>query len=146
MTGELVYEGPNVTLGYAECGEDLMKGDERHGILETGDMARFDEDGYYYIVGRKKRFLKIYGNRVNLDEIDRMVRGHFEGADFASAGEDDHMYLFVTDEGIADAVKAFVVAKTGLNPAAFKTVVVDTIPKNDAGKTLYRELERYYKQ
>lgn len=146
VTGELVYEGPNVTLGYAECGEDLIRGDERRGILETGDMARFDEDGYYYIVGRKKRFLKIYGNRVNLDEVDRMVRGHFEGADFASAGEDDHMYLFVTDEGIADAVKAFVVAKTGLNPAAFKTIVVDTIPKNDAGKTLYRELEKYYKQ
>lgn len=81
VTGELFYEGPNVTLGYAECGEDLAKGDERHGILETGDMAQFDEDGYYYIVGRKKRFLKIYGNRVNLDEIDRMVKGNFEGLD-----------------------------------------------------------------
>ena len=56
VTGELVYEGKNVTLGYAECGADLAKGDERHGILETGDMAQFDQDGYYYIVGRKKRF------------------------------------------------------------------------------------------
>ena len=146
VTGELVYEGPNVTLGYAECGEDLAKGDERHGVLETGDIAQFDEDGYYYIVGRKKRFLKIYGNRVNLDEIDRMVKGHFDGAEFASAGVDDHMYLFVTDSGLADEVKVFVVAKTGLNPAAFKTVVVDTIPKNDAGKTLYKELAKYYEQ
>ncbi len=51
-------------MGYAECGADLAKGDERHGILATGDMAQFDEDGYYYIVGRKKRFLKIYGNRI----------------------------------------------------------------------------------
>ena len=144
VTGELVYEGPNVTLGYAECGEDLIKGDERRGILETGDMAQFDEDGYYYIVGRKKRFLKIYGNRVNLDEIDRMVKGHFEGLDFTSAGVDDHMYLFVTDSGLADGVKAFIVAKTGLNSAAFKTIVVDTIPKNDAGKTLYKELAKYY--
>ncbi len=144
VTGELVYEGPNVTLGYAECGEDLIKGDERCGVLETGDMAQFDEDGYYYIVGRKKRFLKIYGNRVNLDEIDRMVKGHFEGADFASAGVDDHMYLFVTDENIADDVKTFVVSKTGLNAAAFKTVVVNEIPKNDAGKTLYKELAKYY--
>ena len=146
VTGELVYEGPNVTLGYAECGEDLVKGDERHGVLETGDMAQFDEDGCYYIVGRKKRFLKIYGNRVNLDEIDRMVKGHFENTDFASAGVDDHMYLFVTDSGLADEVKAFVVAKTGLNPAAFKTIAVDTIPKNDAGKTLYKELAKYYER
>lgn len=56
ITGELVYEGKNVTLGYAERGEDLILGDERHGILETGDMAQFDEDRYYYIVGRKNGF------------------------------------------------------------------------------------------
>ena len=144
VTGELVYEGPNVTLGYAERGEDLIKGDERHGVLETGDMAQFDEDGYYYIVGRKKRFLKIYGNRVNLDEVDRLIKGRFEGLDCASAGVDDHMYLFVTDGSLADEVKAFIVAKTGLNHAAFKMIVIDEIPKNDAGKTLYKDLAKYY--
>ena len=42
ITGELVYEGKNVTLGYAECKDDLGKGDERGGILETGDMAQFE--------------------------------------------------------------------------------------------------------
>ena len=108
-------------------------------------MAQFDEDGYYYIVGRKKRFLKVYGNRVNLDEIDRMVKAHFSNLDFTSAGEDDHMYLFVTDERLTDEVKAFVASKTGLNPAAFKSIAVSGIPKNDAGKPLYRELEKYYK-
>ncbi len=145
VTGELVYEGENVTLGYAECGEDLIKGDERKGILQTGDMAQFDEDGYYYIVGRRKRFLKIYGNRVNLDEVDRMIKGKFENLECASTGVDDHMYLFVTDEACADQVKEFVVAKTGLNQAAFQVIVIDSIPKNDSGKTLYRELEKYYK-
>ncbi len=144
ITGELVYEGPNVTLGYAECGEDLAKGDERHGILETGDMAQFDADGYFYIAGRKKRFLKIYGNRVNLDEVDQLIKGQFNGLDCASAGVDDHMYLFVTDNAVADAVKEFIASKTGLNPAAFKVVVMDKIPKNDAGKTLYGELEKHY--
>lgn len=146
VTGELVYEGANVTLGYAECGEDLIKGDERGGVLQTGDMAQFDEDGYYYIVGRKKRFLKIYGNRVNLDEIDRLIKAHFDNIDCASAGVDDHMYLFVTDEAIAEDVKGFVVNKTGLNSAAFKAIAVEEIPKNDAGKTLYKELEKYYQQ
>lgn len=144
VTGELVYEGPNVTLGYAECGEDLILGDERKGILQTGDMAQFDEEGFYYIVGRKKRFLKIYGNRVNLDEIDRMIKAEFNNIDCASAGIDDHMYLFVTDSQIAEDVKKFVVSKTGLNQAAFKTIVIDEIPKNDAGKTLYKELAKYY--
>lgn len=142
-TGELVYEGKNVTLGYAEKGEDLALGDERNGILETGDMAQFDEDGYYYIVGRKKRFLKIYGNRVNLDEVDRMIKGQF-GIEAASTGVDDHMYLFVTAEKDADPVRDFVIAKTKLNPAAFKVIVIDEIPKNDSGKTLYKELTKYY--
>lgn len=144
VTGELVYQGLNVTLGYAESGKDLAKGDERHGILETGDMAQFDEDGFYYIVGRKKRFLKIYGNRVNLDEVDQMVKTEFAQTDFVSAGVDDHMYLFVTDSSAAEAVKDFVVFKTGLNPAAFKAVVIHEIPKNDSGKTLYSELRKYF--
>lgn len=144
-TGELVYEGKNVTLGYAECGEDLALGDDRHEILETGDMAQFDEDGYYYIVGRKKRFLKIYGNRVNLDEVDRLIKGEFE-IEAASTGVDDHMYIFVTDENYADPVRDFVINKTKLNPAAFKVIVIDEIPKNDSGKTLNKELTKYYEK
>lgn len=142
ITGELVYEGRNVTLGYAERGEDLVLGDERHGILETGDMARFDEDGYYYIVGRKKRFLKIYGNRVNLDEVDQLVRGRF-GIEAASSGVDDHMYIFVTDASLSDQIREFVAGKTRLNPSAFQVLAIKEIPKNDAGKTLYKELEKF---
>lgn len=142
-TGELVYEGRNVTLGYAECGEDLIKGDERNGRLKTGDMAWFDGDGYYYIVGRKKRFLKIYGNRVSLDEIDRLIKGEFE-IEAASGGVDDHMYIFVTEDKDAERVRDFVIEKTKLNPAAFKAMVIDEIPKNDSGKTLYSELAKYY--
>lgn len=145
-TGELIYTGKNVTLGYAECGDDLIKGDDRHGILETGDMAQFDEDGYYYIVGRKKRFLKIYGNRVNLDEMDRLIKGKYD-IEVACAGVDDHMYVFVAgadDELELDEIKDFASAKTGLNPVAFKVVLIDEIPKNDSGKVLYKELESYY--
>ncbi len=145
MTGELVYEGPNVTLGYAENINDLAKVDERKGVLHTGDMAQFDEDGYYYIVGRKKRFLKIYGNRVNLDEIDRMIKGQFDNIDVASAGIDDHMYIFITDDGLKESVREFVIKKTKLNPVAFKVIVIDQIPKNDSGKTLFKALEVYYK-
>lgn len=141
--GELVYEGKNVTLGYAECGEDLVKGDERQGILETGDMAQFDDEGYYYIVGRKKRFLKIYGNRVNLDEVERLVKMEF-GIEAASTGVDDHMYIFVTEGDKAEAVHGFVTKMTRLNQAAFKVLAIDEIPKNDSGKILYKELARYY--
>lgn len=146
VTGELVYEGPNVTMGYAERGEDLIKGDERHGRLETGDMARFDEDGYYTIVGRKKRFLKLFGNRVNLDDIERMIRARFGGADCAGAGRDDRLYLFLTEEAAVDPARRFLSEKTGLNPAAFRVLAIPEIPRNDAGKILYGELEPYMKE
>lgn len=147
VVGELVYYGPNVTLGYAECEDDLEKSDERNGRLETGDMAKRDQEGYYYIVGRKKRFLKIYGNRVNLDELERMLKAHMtEDCDCACSGMDDHLYAFITidDEEVRKSVKHFLTEKTGLNPSAFHVKTISCIPKNEAGKTLYLKLEDYY--
>ena len=142
--GELVYYGSNVTMGYAECGEDLSKDDEWNGILHTGDMAYYDEDGYYYMSGRKKRFLKIFGNRVNLDEIDRMVASEFNSIEFVSSGVDDHMYLFLTNEKYSNDVKLFLSKKTGLNQSAFKTIVIDKMPRNEYGKIQYKQLATYY--
>ena len=66
--GELVYYGANVMMGYAETREDLAKGDEMKGRLPTGDIAIRDEEGFYTIVGRKKRFLTMFGKRTNPEE------------------------------------------------------------------------------
>jgi len=140
IVGELVYEGPNVTLGYATCREDLAKGDERGGRLVTGDMAKRDADGYYFIVGRKKRFLKIFGNRVNLDEIDQLIKQQYEGIDCASTGVDDKMKTYITDESLTAEIKQFLSAKTHLSESAFSVVYIPEIPKNEAGKTLYKDL------
>lgn len=144
ITGELVYEGDNVTLGYAETGEDLIKGDERNGKLITGDMAKRDSAGFYYIVGRKKRFLKIYGTRVNLDETERLIKSHFKDLDCACAGRDDEMHIFVNDASKIALVKQFITEKTGINHTAFKVRYIEAIPKNGAGKTLYNNLEKAY--
>ena len=144
ITGELVYDGANVTLGYAECADDLAKGDERHGRLVTGDMAKRDADGFYYIVGRKKRFLKIFGNRVNLDETERLIKGAFPGIDCACGGVDDKMKIYVATDGVEgideSRIRDFVTEKTHLNFVAFEVVSVPEIPKNASGKTLYSEL------
>lgn len=138
--GELVYTGDNVTLGYAVCGADLAKGDERGGVLQTGDMAQFDADGYFYIVGRKKRFLKIFGNRVGLDETERLIKTQYPELDCACAGKDDAMKIFITDAEKTKEVQNFVAEKTHLNFTAFHVEYIEKIPKNDAGKTLYQEL------
>ena len=138
--GELVYEGDNVCLGYAECGEDLCKDDEFGGKLFTGDMAEFDNEGFYYIVGRKKRFLKIYGNRISLDETERLIKAEFPSLECACAGTDKMMMIYTTDSAENENIIEFISTKTGLNKAAFEVKNVNEIPKNASGKTLYDEL------
>ncbi|MDK2808914.1 MAG: long-chain acyl-CoA synthetase [Clostridiales bacterium] len=138
VVGELVYYGKNVTLGYAEQFADLLKGDERGGRLITGDMAKRDSDGFYYIVGRKKRFLKIFGNRVNLDEVEGLLRK--EGFDCVCAGEDDAMKIYTTETDRAEEILSFVTKTTHLSKTAFTVLTIAEIPRNEAGKVLYSKL------
>ena len=142
--GELVYYGANVTLGYAESGADLARGDERHGRYETGDLARRDADGYYSNVGRKRRFLKMFGKRTNLQEVEHILRQHFGEIEVACAGIDDNLNIFVTQEEFVPEIVPFLSAKLGLHHTALTVKCIATIPKNAAGKTVYRELEQYY--
>ena len=139
-TGELVYRGPNVTLGYAEQRADLALGDERNGVLETGDMAQIDADGYYYIVGRKKRFLKLFGSRVNLDEVERMIRNEFPDADCACSGSDDQLRVYVTDPRACSEVQRFLITRTHINQRAVRVQAIAEIPRNDSGKIIYQAL------
>jgi acyl-CoA synthetase (AMP-forming)/AMP-acid ligase II len=139
--GELIYQGENVSLGYAECAEDLMKGDENHGVLHTGDMARVDEDGFYYITGRKKRFVKVWGNRCNLDQVEQLVKPITTTC--ACAGVDDHITVFVTKDGLEKEIKDLLAAKTGLNPIAFAVKVIESIPVTASGKIDYQLLQAW---
>lgn len=141
VPGELVYYGDNITLGYAEKGEDLALGDERNGVLHTGDRAKFDSDGYYYIVGRMKRFLKVFGNKVNLDEVDVFLKKHFDTPDIVAAGKDNDLVIFTENAGIKDDIIPYISHKLGLNRTAFEVRVIDKIPRNASGKILFKELE-----
>ncbi len=137
--GELVYKGPNVSLGYAEGIEDLSLGDENKGVLITGDMARRDDDGFYYIVGRKKRFIKIYGNRVNLDETERLLKNII--TDCACSGQDDLLEIYITEKDREEEIIRFISSKTGINRKAFTVKTMNEIPKNSSGKTIYSVLK-----
>ena len=137
--GELVYEGGNVSMGYATTLGDLRTGDENRGILFTGDLAERDEDGFLFIVGRKNRFIKIFGNRINLDDIEEMVRKVVP--ECACIGKDDKMTIFITREEMVMQVKKFISSKTKLNQSSIEVCFVEFIPKNTSGKTLYSELK-----
>ncbi len=137
-TGELVYRGPNVTLGYAENRFDLCKPDENHGELRTGDMAKRDAKGFYYIVGRKKRFLKLFGSRVNLDEVEGLLNQ--AGIPCACAGVDDRLDVYITDGSLLGQAERFIKEHTAINPNGFQLHVIEEIPRNDSGKVLYSAL------
>ena len=138
-TGELVYKGKNVSMGYASGAQDLIKGDENYGILMTGDLALRDDDGFYYIIGRKSRFIKIYGNRVNLDEAEQLIK-NITG-DVACVGSDEKMIIYITDESLVSEVRSFIATKTGINFRAFEVRVIANIPKSSSGKLIYRDLQ-----
>ena len=138
VPGELVYRGKNVTLGYAESIGDLAKGDERNGVLTTGDIAKRDADGYYYIVGRKKRFIKVFGNRVNLDEVEQILKN--KGFFCACTGQDDKLMVATPDQRSVEEIMKILPRMLGLNRSAFTVKYVAEIPKNEAGKVIYAKL------
>lgn len=139
VQGEMCYRGKNVTMGYARKREDLMLGDERGGFLRTGDLAYKDEDGYYYIVGRLGRFLKLFGIRIGLDECEQIIKSKYP-IECACVGTDNRMTIYITNEQNAAMVKETLIEKTKLVASVFEVKVINEIPKNEAGKTLYSKL------
>ncbi|MFM7169200.1 MAG: AMP-binding protein [Planctomycetaceae bacterium] len=139
-TGELVYRGKNVCMGYAEGYRDLARGDDFAGVLHTGDLARRDVDGDYYIVGRKKRFLKIFGHRVNLQDVeDFLSRSGFQTA---CAGRDDLLEVYAVGVGDCDvqAIKQKAMGELKVGPGAVRVYGIAELPRNDAGKIQYGQL------
>ncbi len=134
-TGEMVYRGENVTLGYAYSAEDLAKGDENHGIMHTGDLAHRDADGCYFIVGRLKRFLKIFGLRIGLDEVEQMILSDFD-TDCYCKGNDEKLIILVTNPAIAEQLPAYIEEKTHLFHKNIEVQVVEKILRNEAGKVV----------
>lgn len=137
--GEMCYRGKNVTMGYAREQADLALGDERHGYIRTGDLAYFDEDGCYYIVGRMGRFLKLFGMRVGLDECEQIVQTDC-GLECACVGTDEKMIVYITNADKQNEVKDTLVQKTHIVATSFEVRFIADIPKNEAGKKLYSKL------
>jgi len=134
-SGEMVYRGENVTLGYAYSKEDLLKGDENHGIMHTGDLARRDADGCYYIIGRLKRFLKIFGLRIGLDEVENLIRSNYD-TDCYCSGDDEKLLIKLTNPAVAEEIPHFIEEKTHLFYQRVNVEIVDKILRNETGKVI----------
>lgn len=142
--GELVYSGDNVTLGYAETRDDLSRGDDWNKSLLTGDIAYFDEDRFFYIVGRRKRFVKIQGKRINLDEIESHLKECFSAIDIACTGTDQKLLVYITSTlpSTQDDIIQEMLNAVQLHPIFIKVISIRNIPKTKSGKTDYKSLEK----
>jgi acyl-CoA synthetase (AMP-forming)/AMP-acid ligase II len=141
VEGELVYRGSNVMLGYAEHHRDLALGDELHGELRTGDLGAIDADGFFRLTGRTKRIAKIYGLRVNLDEIEAAACAH--GPVAAVDGGGQILLWRVEGQTIPpDELRRAVAGRFGLNSRAFEVRDIDSLPLKGSGKVDYDALAR----
>jgi len=151
--GELVADGANVALGYWKAPVETAT-TFRDGRLYTGDLATLDGDGFVYVVGRAKDFLKCGGKRVACRQIEDWVMSCEDVLEVAAVG--------VQDEILGEAVRIFVVPKSdnavdlprrlqrhcrANMPLEFvprDIVVVRALPKNDSGKVLKETLRSMY--
>lgn len=137
QVGRVVYEGPNVMMGYAVKRSDLALGDEMMGRLNTGDLGRLDEDGYLTITGRANRFAKLYGLRVGLDEVETRFGG---AGEVAAVDGGDKILLFTTRPDQVSSLVADVAAEYKLMSANFVVRRVDEMPRKANGKVDYQSL------
>ncbi|QJE95855.1 AMP-binding protein [Luteolibacter luteus] len=142
IDGELVYSGPNVMLGYAESRGDLSKGDELGGRLFTGDMARLGDNGFCYVVGRKKRFIKPMGLRINLDDVERQLAAHLQKR-VVVVGTDSSLRVISTDCSVEDAAIEFIRNTYHISRRLCSFSVIDEIPVMPTGKVDYGALHSF---
>jgi acyl-coenzyme A synthetase/AMP-(fatty) acid ligase len=138
-SGELIYEGPNVTLGYAETMDDLARGNDFKEKLFTGDIAQMDEDGFLFIVGRKKRFLKLYGLRISLDVLENAIKNKFN-TDVYCTGDDKKLKIIITKNNLKEKVRGYVLDFSQLYHKSVEVIYMERIPRSKSGKIISSEL------
>lgn len=146
--GELILQGPQVMAGYHQKSEESQLA-LRDGWLFTGDVVRMDEDGYFYIVDRKKDVIKVGGFQVWPNEIEAVIRQYPKVLDVAVAGVKDEdgteiaKAWIVLQEGATctpDEINSF--CRTFLTGYKIPKLIVfrDALPRTRVGKVLRREL------
>ena len=135
LEGTLVYKGPNVSLGHAENLDDLYLADSNCGYLDTGDLGHKDTEGYFYITGRKSRFVKIFGLRMNLDDIENSLTQ--ENIQCACIQLNDTLIIFVVDSDKISVLQNTLKRKYNLRSTDYSLKIIASFPRSESGKILY---------
>jgi long-chain acyl-CoA synthetase len=135
-SGEVVYTGPNVMLGYADSRADLAAGDQSHGTLRTGDLGTLDADGFLTLRGRIKRIAKIAGRRISLDEVEQSL-----GGGVAAVAADSRVVVYHAGErdGLSGEV-ARLCSQLGVPTASVRLAALPELPTTGSHKIDYPSL------
>lgn len=134
-TGEIVCKGRNISMGYARERSDLALGDENKGILYTGDLGYKDNEGFLYIRGRKSRFGKVYGKRIDLAYLE--IQLECELQIHAVLLSDDKKIFIYTDSGKWQSAAKYIQLKTGFPSHVLECKELAGLPRNEYGKVRY---------
>jgi acyl-coenzyme A synthetase/AMP-(fatty) acid ligase len=145
VNANLIYKGPNVAMGYALNDFDLTRGDDFKGRLVTGDVAFKDEENFYYLVGRSDRHVKVFGYRINLDDVERKVSELT--AQVACVGKEDLVTIFVFGEEkySEKEIKTHISQALNINTSAFSIKRLDEPPLTVNSKIDYQKLIEFAK-
>ena len=97
VEGEIFYAGKNVSMGYCYGVDDLARGDDNQGVLKTGDYGYLDKEGFLYLSGRRNDFVKLFGKRINLNSIERMIDEKF-GFEVIVRAQDDGITILYEEQ------------------------------------------------
>ena len=108
--------------------------------MSRKDRRRADEGGCLYVTGRQNRFCKLYGYRINLDEVEAMLKAHGPAA---ALGGDERLMIYCENGSDQDFSEygRMLADKLNLHPSAFRFRKVDRLPLTSTGKPDYRVLE-----
>ena len=130
--GEILYKGKNVFIGYSLGYSDLKEKVNKNKILKTGDMGWKDKDGYYFLSGRKNRFTKIAGFRINLDDIKEVLRKEHINAELADHNK--KIIIFFVSDHTKDEILDKIFKKFRLNKNFFRIFKIKYFPRNKRNK------------
>ena len=138
---ELVYYGPNVMLGYAESAEDLAAGDELKGTLRTGDLATVDDEGFFYLTGRLKRFAKLFGRRLSLDDVEKELEARYP-VHVAATDRAGQLLIYAAARESVDlqGVRQYLARQLRVPPRSIRVDAIASIPLTPSGKKDYKAL------
>lgn len=138
--GEVVYLGENVSMGYADGVSDLRLEDENGQKLFTGDLGYLDAEGFLYLTGRKKRFAKIHGFRINLAELEQLLEQN-SGEKVICIENAEKIAVCILHQSNYEKVSS-ACDLLDLDSRLLNIKRVKKIPRNSYGKVLYEALRK----